>query len=368
MSCDKRIGPLALAAGLSILLVAPAARAQSAEAEVLFRDGKQLIRKGKLEEGCAKIEASQRAESSVGTLLNLGDCREKLGQFASAWAAFRKAEVQAKLGAADEKRRAEARRRISLLEPRLSHLVVQIESRVRGLVVRRGAEAVDPALWNTAVPIDPGSYDVVAEAPGYKTWSAKISIEAKTKKRFIVTVPALEREAVAPPEESGKTRVAMRKSARWEDLAAPRGGSLSSAAPPRVPDVGDVTPAGRAPIAVEPGLYVTGELWTTPRRVSVVVAGAGVLALVTGTYFGWRAGSLEGDADRRCPMTECGDAEALRINDRARDAALRANISYVAGGSAAAVAAILWFVGKPSIGVISPSASNGVGVELAGRF
>src|SRR4051812_35345515 len=70
--------------------------AQSAEAEVLFRDGRTLIRRGKLAQGCDKLDASERLESSVGTLLNLGDCREKLGKFASAWAAFRKAEAMAK--------------------------------------------------------------------------------------------------------------------------------------------------------------------------------------------------------------------------------------------------------------------------------
>lgn len=347
MSCDSRTSALAL--GLSVFLLAPAARAQSAEAEVLFRDGKALVRNGKLEEGCAKLEASQRAESSVGTLLNLGNCREKLGQFASAWAAFRKAEAQAKLAADDEKRRAEARRRISLLEPKLSHLTVQIGSRVRGLVVRREGEVIDPALWNTAVPVDPGAYDLTVEAPGYKPWSTKVTIEAKGKKRVVVTVPPLE---TAPVEAAPPARAS---------------GTLVSQAP-RVPAVRDVEGAGPLQISVEPGVYYPGQLWSTPRRVAVVVAGAGALALATGAYFGWRAQSLESDADRRCPMAACGDREALHINDRARDAALRANISYIAGGSAVAAAAILWFVGKPRVGVISPSASNGVGIEFAGRF
>src|ERR1044071_9787666 len=59
---------------------APLARAQSAEAEALFRDGRALIKAGKLASGCDRLAASERLESSVGTLLNLGDCREKLGK------------------------------------------------------------------------------------------------------------------------------------------------------------------------------------------------------------------------------------------------------------------------------------------------
>src|SRR5262249_42741606 len=99
---------LAIAGGVCTPL---SARAQSAEAEALFRDGRELIKAGKLAAGCERLAASERLESSVGTLLNLGDCREKLGKLASAWAAFRKAEALAKRTPGDERRQAEAARR-----------------------------------------------------------------------------------------------------------------------------------------------------------------------------------------------------------------------------------------------------------------
>jgi hypothetical protein len=88
----------------SLVIVAASAtvaHAQSAPAEALFRDGRALIKQGKLEAGCDKLAASEKLESSVGTLLNLGDCKEKLGQTATAWAAFRKAEAMAKRAAND---------------------------------------------------------------------------------------------------------------------------------------------------------------------------------------------------------------------------------------------------------------------------
>src|SRR5690606_10533025 len=97
MTCgDRGRGCAAMIACGVLLGGAAAAHAQAAEAEVLFRDGRKLIKAGKLAEGCDKIAASERLESSVGALLNLGDCREKLGELASAWAAFRKAEARAK--------------------------------------------------------------------------------------------------------------------------------------------------------------------------------------------------------------------------------------------------------------------------------
>ena len=68
---------------LVVAALADRASAQSAEAEILFRDGRNLIKQGKVAEGCTKLAASERLEPSVGTLLNLGDCNEKLGHVAS---------------------------------------------------------------------------------------------------------------------------------------------------------------------------------------------------------------------------------------------------------------------------------------------
>src|SRR5262245_36758792 len=118
-----------------VMLAALPAHAQSVEAEVLFRDGKKLMKEGKLAEACDKFEASDRLESSVGTLLNLADCREKNGQLASAWIAFRKAATVAKQAGNDAKREAEARRRASALEGKLSYLTIAVPegSRVAGL-------------------------------------------------------------------------------------------------------------------------------------------------------------------------------------------------------------------------------------------
>ena len=74
--------------GIGIAVCAATASAQSPAAEALFQEGRRLIKQGRLEAGCDKLAASQQLETSIGTLLNLGDCRERLGKLASAWAAF----------------------------------------------------------------------------------------------------------------------------------------------------------------------------------------------------------------------------------------------------------------------------------------
>ena len=93
------------------LMVPASAHAQSAGAEALFREGRTLIKQGQLDAGCDKLDQSEKIEASIGTLLNLGDCREKQQRYATAWAAFRKAESLAKLKGSEPKRMAEAKRR-----------------------------------------------------------------------------------------------------------------------------------------------------------------------------------------------------------------------------------------------------------------
>ncbi|MEJ7599599.1 MAG: tetratricopeptide repeat protein [Kofleriaceae bacterium] len=315
------------------------ALAQSAEAEVLFRDGRKLIKAGKLAAGCAKLEASERLESSVGALLNLGDCREKLGRLASAWSAFRKATAMAKRSGGDTKRELEASRRASQLEPRLPNLVIQVTAQIAGLVVKRDGELVDPALWSTAVPVDPDRYEIVAEAPGYVTWRTEVAIDNRSKRK-LVSIPQLQR-APTPSEPRVEAPVAR----------------------PLVQSPTVIAPAARM-VGREPGA------WTTTRKVSAVLAAAGLGAIGGGVYFGMRSKDLEDQANERCPTVLCVDAEAVRLNDRAQDNALRANILYAAGGASVVVATVMWFVGKPdSETVVSPSVgSDRTGVSLMGRF
>jgi hypothetical protein len=55
-----------------------------AEAERLFREGRPAAKAGNPRLACARFEASLRLERTVGTLINLGDCEEKLGHWTSA--------------------------------------------------------------------------------------------------------------------------------------------------------------------------------------------------------------------------------------------------------------------------------------------
>lgn len=339
MTLVERTWIVAAIGAIALTLSAPA-HAQSAEAEVLFRDGRNLIKHGKLAAGCDKLVASERLESSIGTLLNVGDCRERLGKLASAWAAFRKAEAMAKRagGPGDDKRQGEAGRRAEQLEPRLSNLVIEVPQRVDGLVVRRDAELVDEAQWSTALPVDPGSYTIVAAAPGYEAWRTTVLVGPggpagsgrEGARRQVVTVPVLERTPIAE---------------------AP----AATSRPDREP----------APSMVS----ARAGTWSTMRKLSVGVAVVGAGALGAGLYFGMHANDLRDRADQRCPLTVCADPEGLSLNDQAQTSARRANILYIAGGASFATAMVLWLFGAPSETVVAPTAGDHyLGLAMKGSF
>src|SRR6478735_9605838 len=49
-----------------------------AKAEALFDEGRRLLAAARFAEACPKFAESQRLDSALGTLLNLGDCYEKM--------------------------------------------------------------------------------------------------------------------------------------------------------------------------------------------------------------------------------------------------------------------------------------------------
>src|SRR5262249_22023417 len=139
--------------------------------------GKKLMAQGKYAEACPVLEESQRLDPGGGTLLNLGDCYEHQGKFATAWAKFLEAAAAAKASNNAERERV-ARERATNLRPRVSNILIEVggASTPPGFEIKRDGAAVGRAQWGIPMPADPGPHTISASAPGKKTWETTVVV------------------------------------------------------------------------------------------------------------------------------------------------------------------------------------------------
>ncbi|HEY4013597.1 MAG TPA: hypothetical protein VGM06_09680 [Polyangiaceae bacterium] len=137
-----------------------------ARAQTLFEAARQLRDGGQVADACAMFAESQKLSPGVGVTLYLGDCYERMGRSASAWQEFRRAEGRAR-DRHDDKRADIARGRADALEPTLRRLTILASPVAHdGWQVLVDGSVVPPAMWNTALALDPGEHTVAVEVPG----------------------------------------------------------------------------------------------------------------------------------------------------------------------------------------------------------
>jgi hypothetical protein len=332
----SKLAVLALSGvAFALALVPGRARAQSAQdkaaAEAAFEEGKRLMTAHAFAEACPKFAESLRRDPGIGTMLGLADCYEKNGQTASAWAEFREAAAAA--ARKSDRREALARENAARLEPTLTKIAVRVpaETDVRGLLVRRDGIELGRALWDTAVPVDPGVHAVSATAPGFKEWQVSIDAPAAPGTQT-VTVPRLE---VAPPEP----------------VATAQPSTAPSPAPPSTP---------------EP----PPEFWNGQRVAGVAVAGAGVASILVGSALGLVAKSKldQSNAAGNCNSQDyCSDA-GLSLRHSAEGFATGSTITFVVGGVLVAGGAALWLTAPSTKGARVGLAPNLNGMSVVGRW
>jgi hypothetical protein len=256
-----------------VLLSSPAAFAQpaGAQAETLFRQGRDLMAAGKLAEACSAFQESQKLEPAVTTLLNLAGCREKNGQIATAWGLFLDAERQTRgaTKASDRQLHDVAQKRAASLEARTSKLEIDVPdaSKLDHLEIKRGDELIDAGMWNRALPVDGGNYTITVTAPGSQPWSTQLTIAAEhdTKKLDIPKLVPL----------------------------------------PQAP-----TPPAPGPTPVDHDVHATAPPPTEPSRIVPIAIGAGAVVLLGGAL----AFDLSGDStydDAKAEMTNQARRDSL---------------------------------------------------------
>lgn len=294
----------------------------SGTAEALFEEGRSLMAQGSYAAACAKFAASNAVAPSVGALLNEANCREQLGLTASAWALYREARNMAcQLG--DQKRIDVAQERSRMLEDRLSYVTVQVSeaSRIEGLSIRLNGNVVTDAAWNQRVPIDPGTHEIRAEAPGRQVFNATIEVDAQ-KEHEVVEIPPLVAHEVKPLAKD------------------PIGGKNASGTGNK--HLNTVTAAGTRGVASS-----ERSGWSWKRGVIIGIGAAGVASLTAGGVFGFKARSRWDQALGHCQpgRTQCGPQGAT-LGHEADSLAHRANILVAVGVITVSTGLVLWLVSR----------------------
>jgi hypothetical protein len=300
-----------------------------AAAEALFDEARRLMAKGSYAEACPKLEASQKLDPGVGTMLNLADCYEKSGRTASAWAQFREtASAAHKAGSLE--REEIARTRAKELEPKLTYLTI-VTWQGQSVHVTRNGSPLDNAVLGSPIPVDPGTHVIAANAEGKRSWSTTVEVDPGSGTTR-VAVPILADE----PLSSGAAQPATASAS-----------TSTSGAPPSD----------------------RGNDGSTQRILAGVAGGVGLVGVVVGSIFGLKAMSDWDDAKSNCsPYPKCGP-EGKKLGDDAKSEGTISTVAFVVGAAGIAGGLVLWFTAPD--GEDESRASIGVGpgrVLVQGRF
>jgi hypothetical protein len=280
-----------------------------AAAEALFLQAKGLMAENKLEVACSKWAASEQLDPAVGTLLFLGDCYEKLGRTASAWATFAEAASLAEReGQAGRRQIADVR--AAALKPQLSTITVTVldAGTLPGLHVLRDGVELPRDSWGAPVPLDPGPHQLEANAAGYRSWSHPVEL-APNGAALPVTIPRLER---LPDQAPGP--------APAPSMAAP------ATAGPAGPEPAAATAEGGA-----------GPLLTA----GLVTGGVGLGGMVLGTVFGLLAKSANDDSMADCRTDTLCSQDGLDLRQTAKGRAAVSTTGFIAGGTLTAAGIVM---------------------------
>jgi hypothetical protein len=288
---------------------------------VLFDRGIQLVEKNPAK-ACAAFEASYEIEPRAGTSINIGLCRERLGQLASAWNAFKEALRRVK----DPAKKKLALEKMAAIEPKLSYLTISVADIVRAPTITLDGKRVDQGALGIRFPIDGGRHVIKATGGGHTAWRKTIEIRSSGDDKRVV-VP--------------------------EAPTAPKTG----------PDPAQDDPT------------VAGPVFTPRRKAAVVLGVLGVAAAGGGIAFGHAGAILERHAFELCPdpAVSCDHAGSANSElGRARANALYANISYGVAGALAITGIVLWVTGRSEHNedriAIVPYLGAASGVDVQVRF
>ena len=170
---------------LCALLAAGAAHAQTQEAfaQARFNKGRELFIANQFAPALVEFRAAGDLYESPNTRLYIARCERELGHSAAAYVEFERAASEAADRSRSDPRYASthdvAKSEGSALQSKIAHVTVLAPSGLpENATVTVNGAALGPAGVGVAAPIDPGTVEVIAKAPGYVTTKKTATVTA----------------------------------------------------------------------------------------------------------------------------------------------------------------------------------------------
>ncbi len=177
---------LVTAVAFTAMQIPTAAFAQnSAQAEVLFKEGQQLIAAQKYAEACQRLAASFKLDPQPNTELLQGECYKKLNKTASAYNAYLDASTNLSRGSDAQKYAAD---QAKAMEPQLLKVRVEVTPLANGLTMKfdDDVKTRDKDFVGIDIALDPGEHDVTVTAPGKHDFTKHFSLDTASSPKTIV--------------------------------------------------------------------------------------------------------------------------------------------------------------------------------------
>ncbi len=199
-------------------------RASSAQqprgsAEDLFDQGLLQMRAGQYDLACRTLARSHHLEALPGVLFTLAECESISGKLATALTRYDEfVRVVTALPLAQQARYRERRQiavdKIAVSSRLVPQLAIVVPANAPAdLVVKRDGAIVAPTSWGVARAVDPGTYELTAEAPNHIPWRRRVTLAKGESVNAIVQL-ARQESMIHASDASGATYPSERPKSR----------------------------------------------------------------------------------------------------------------------------------------------------------
>ena len=185
-----------------LLCSGPDARASDpAAAKELFDKGRVALEAGKWPEACRMFRASFDFDPSVGALLNIAKCHAHEQRWASALSTLEQARLLNRKAPAERRQKVDSyiSKHVRHASEKVPRLQITVRPRVEGLSVTRNGIEVPLSGLDIPLPVDPGSIELVASAPGQR---ASQTVEAAEGRIVAVELVLAPFDSKLPPVDT----------------------------------------------------------------------------------------------------------------------------------------------------------------------